>query len=47
MTTPPVRGPLFRALVAYSARTARSYRSVWGAGPRRTHRTAEEIALNG
>jgi hypothetical protein len=40
-------GRIFRALAAYSARTARSYRSVWGAGPRRTQRTAEEIALHG
>jgi hypothetical protein len=40
-------GRLFRALAAYSARTARSYRSVWGAEPRRTSRTAEEIALHG
>ena len=47
MTTPAAHGRLFRALAAYSARTARSYRSVWGAAPRRTHRTAEEIAVNG
>jgi hypothetical protein len=39
-------GRVFRALAAYSARTAASYRSVFG--PRATpHRTAEEIALHG
>jgi hypothetical protein len=47
MTTPAPHGRLFRALAAYSARTARSYRSVWGPAPRRTQRTAEEIALHG
>ena len=46
MTARPTRGRLFRALAAYSAHTARSYRSVWGATPRRS-RTAEEIALHG
>jgi hypothetical protein len=47
MTTSTSHGRLFRALVAVSTHTARSYRSVWGPAPRRTQRTAEEIALHG
>jgi hypothetical protein len=47
MTIPTSHGRLFRALVAFNTHTARSYSSVWGPGPRRTRRTAEEIALHG
>lgn len=46
-SSPRSHGRVFRALAAYSAHTARSYRSVWGAAPQRRHRTAEEIALHG
>jgi hypothetical protein len=47
MTYPTSQGRLFRALVAFSTHTARSYRSVWGPAPRPAKRTAEEIALHG
>ena len=47
MTSPTSQGRLFRALIAFSTHTARSYRSVWGPAPRSTRRTAEEIALHG
>ena len=47
MTNPTPQGRLFRALIAFSTHTARSYRSVWGPPARPTQRTAEEIALHG
>ncbi len=39
-------GRVFRALVAYSARTAESYRTVWGVQRAPGQRTAEDIALH-
>ena len=47
MTNPSRQGRLFRALIAFSTHTERSYRSVWGPAPRPSRRTAEEIALHG
>ena len=44
--SPRTPGRLFRALIAHSARTAESYRTVWGAQRTPGQRTAEDIALH-
>ena len=44
--SPRIPGRVFRALLAHSARTAESYRTVWGAQRTLGQRTAEDIALH-